>query len=483
MKFKSRAATKWADIDASQVPSHDNLGSRENDGTTFAPEVLFESAQQCLELQAEADATEGGNSYTLAEKRNAFMTELTADYKKRFEHSNNKQSLKTNTLNHFLNDWNKYGSKWASKMTLKLALDTQKKEQDGSELLDGEMNLKSSGAFGDVKVELPSPPHSLNEDQQEVFRIVTKTVLGSKDQCLVFVHGPPGTGKTFLSAEVESALLQNGIRSYGCSFAWSTTLEMKLRGRTTSIHHLIGCDLSLSVAFVVSDKFPTAKMVRRAKERLKGIDVLFIDEISTVSPLLIVALNKVIGAARQELGKARTRHQHTGGLNVIITGDFAQLKNPGSESLASILVDFSLEEKKGIHLKPAEIVNTAAAKWLVPFKRIILNKQERAGGDVEHCELLEKFDLSNDNPPLTKRDLANMQRWTPALIRKDPAFLDAVIAVQTNFERINLNFLRQQEFAIRKGKAIFRWIMPMTSTSGNSAVLTAQLANNCGAKE
>ena len=106
-------------------------------------------------------------------------------------------------------------------------------------------------------------------------------------------------------------------------------------------------------------------------------------------------------------------------------------------------------------------VKVDAASIFTQFQRVVLTEQMRAADDPEHTNLVRAFDLSNDNAPLTKDRLKNIQRLLPELLKEDPEFEEAVIAVQSNVERMLFNRLQAVRFAKRHKEPIFCWLMQM----------------------
>ena len=87
----------------------------------------------------------------------------------------------------------------------------------------------------------------------------------------------------------------------------------------------------------------------------------------------------------------------------------------------------------------------------------------RAADDLVHCATLKRFSLKNKRPPITKRILKDLQRLSPELLKKDPKFEDAEIAVQSNQERVLLGKLKAIAFAKKHGEPVFCWVLNMTT--------------------
>ena len=85
----------------------------------------------------------------------------------------------------------------------------------------------------------------------------------------------------------------------------------------------------------------------------------------------------------------------------------------------------------------------------------------RAAVDETHCLLLQRFDLLWEEAPLSELLLPTLQRLSAGLIKEDPAFEFAPIAVQSNQERHLFNRLQTERFARKHGRPIFRWVTPL----------------------
>ena len=213
--------------------------------------------------------------------------------------------------------------------------------------------------------------------------------------------------------------------------------------------------------------WPTDNSLRAFKDLYEDIDLLIIDEISTTSGVLFLALDKMMKLAFDG-------DKPFGGKSILLLGDFCQLPPTGGDqrSIADHLVCFSMARKSAKpNMTPNELVSINSAHCLKHFQRVLLTKNERAKDDPDHCALLAKFGLENDKPPITMHDIRKWQQLDKELIEKDPKFEDAVIAVKSNQERIELSRLRTIRFAEIHKKPIYRWTLPMRVSSrlGRSA--------------
>lgn len=132
----------------------------------------------------------------------------------------------------------------------------------------------------------------------------------------VFVTGPGGCGKTFL--------VNHFVKHYKGDkriAVTSTTGTSALHIHGTTLHSWAGIGLGKgSVGSIVTK----IKKKRYLKDRWMQVEILIIDEISMMSPVLFDKLEKVARMVRRST-------ERFGGIQLIITGDFLQLPCVESE--------------------------------------------------------------------------------------------------------------------------------------------------------
>lgn len=168
-------------------------------------------------------------------------------------------------------------------------------------------------------------------------------------------------------------------------------------------------------------------------------------------------------------------------------GGFLQIAPVGGISLAALIAKHymagALLSYPNAQLKDSERVEAHAAVTFARFKRVTLTKQERASDDPAHTALLEHFDLSRTDPPITEAVLTSIQEVTPDLLRADPAFYDAVFVVQCNLERRIINRLMARAFALRQGLPVFTWFVPLAVGRGKYSSEKAEMFYNADVRE
>lgn len=140
----------------------------------------------------------------------------------------------------------------------------------------------------------------LNKEQEQALNIL-------KSGRNVFITGSAGTGKSTLIEFYKRYCNQRGVKIA----LTSTTGISALLINGTTIHSFAGIKTgNVSIGQVLSNKF--------AVKNWKEVEVLVIDEISMLKPEIFELLNNIAKAIRQN-------EQPFGNIQIVATGDFAQL--------------------------------------------------------------------------------------------------------------------------------------------------------------
>ncbi|EAU85285.2 hypothetical protein CC1G_07555 [Coprinopsis cinerea okayama7 len=170
--------------------------------------------------------------------------------------------------------------------------------------------------------------YSLNKEQTRAFKIVANHACSpSPEQLRMYLGGMGGTGK---SQVIKALIDMFSSRRESHRFivvAPTGTAAALLNGST--YHSILGI---LSHSNSETDNIPIrseATLVLEARERLTGVDYIFLDEVSMISCTdmynISTRLSKVTGVSDEPFG----------GINMIFAGDFAQLPPTGGQYLYS----------------------------------------------------------------------------------------------------------------------------------------------------
>lgn len=171
-------------------------------------------------------------------------------------------------------------------------------------------DAEGAGQGGEGSEGVMVPAITLSEGQQRAYDVA----LSGKS---MFITGPGGTGKS----EVLSTIIK-GLGNVGRSVAvCASTGIAAIRVGGSTIHSWLGTGLhqnsgELSKAIARGDVF---RNIRKVEERLKGADVLVIDEVSMLSGDYISMMDFWLKRYRKSSMKP------FGHVQMIFTGDFLQL--------------------------------------------------------------------------------------------------------------------------------------------------------------
>ena len=248
----------------------------------------------------------------------------------------------------------------------------------------------------------------------------------------IFVHGGPGTGKTFLANHVMKAARIRGMQS---RFTALSGAAATINGGTT-IHYAMGMTKTTKWG---SD--PTANQIKKIRHRNRNMRVLIVDEISMTHAQM---WNQVM--------KHLERAHLLAGLHIIAMGDMCQLPPP-SQFVKPIYVDSVLAARKPAAYSTKPLV-LAGIKSFQTLQKMELTTQNRANDSV-HISTIRELregiisDAFIDNlKPLTADDVNNGWKFVPIL-------------VTSNAEAILLNRKQIVEFAKTHDRFILKWTNPI----------------------
>ena len=297
---------------------------------------------------------------------------------------------------------------------------------------------------------------SLNAEQKATV-LDCGGAVARKEHMLMMLTGGPGTGKSYTCKMVEAAVIKCGFKVVGVAFMWSAVSQMTV-GTRTSIHSFLKGGIGSFTAASLNDEEKMRRLCNDAKlqhvrEAISEGDLLVVDEVSCVDVALFVGLDVVLRAAFKS-------SEAFGGISVLLLGDFKQLGPTGGVGLVDALVRCSSRYAAVGDVGSAQ-VELRAARLLASFQRTRLVEQMRAAADEQHKQLINRFELDREEPPVDLAVVQSFQMLTPQLLQDDPEFLDASIAVQSNEERCLLNRLCAQSYAVRNRQPVFRWVTPL----------------------
>ena len=304
-------------------------------------------------------------------------------------------------------------------------------------------------------------PALLNEGQRRVAQEVVTVLESVKDRKEgnrtgketrrgnMLLHGGPGSGKSYVLRAVHW-------------IAKVRTLPKVLQAAPTGIA-AAAMPQGMTMHALLPDHHSTETRIMKADPKDYGL--VWCDEVSMLSAELLCALDERL---RHILGSTAP----FGGMCIVLSGDFLQLPVVGGVPITAGLLDMcSAKAVKQTMTKKLDLRN-ASANLLMTFTKFELSTQERCE-DVEHNNRLKELREMN-----TQRPFASWCRvfklYCPERDGKEPAWIEAPVAVFDNDERARLNHVRGANFAAYKGTLVIRWPLHTKITLGDAAITEDQ---------
>ena len=305
------------------------------------------------------------------------------------------------------------------------------------------------------------------------------------EQLLLFIHGPPGTGKSFVVETISKALHRGAV----IITATTGVAASELPGGTT-IAFLSG----ISPQIAKSSGAPTPMGKAKLQSLCNVVDrevarILIIDEISMAS-------DKALGQYDSRLtefmstsgGGVDVGVLPFGGLAVILIGDGYQLPPVKGTSLIKSISSTSRAPN------PFETMVIRGRSLFKRFRKLELTQQMRAAEDLDHVNFLGKL-RSPSTPPtnnfgkqsasskkssgakgsrrrqpvtsdsrtcVTDADINCYKILCAEDFKKDESWRSATIVVTSNAERHRHNFNMANMFAMHYDTPILTWRNPLS---------------------
>ncbi len=240
------------------------------------------------------------------------------------------------------------------------------------------------------------PPGDLNEKRlvgylrcSEYLQIQARqsqgrTVSGDVLPPLMLIHGAPGTGKSFIVEKVVQRANELGIGIASCAFTGTAA---------TNLMHGMTILLMLGIPMVEPTKNfdkPALTLVKLVTIRnifkyglSDQVRMLFIDEISLVTPILFSMMSK-------RFKQVFENNLPFGGLSVILLGNFQQLDPVSSKSMSSAVVEHLVHNRR-TSMYTVGSPREDGINLFISFKLVALTQQQRAIEDIDHTQLLEQL--------------------------------------------------------------------------------------------
>ena len=282
----------------------------------------------------------------------------------------------------------------------------------------------------------------LNEGQKKILTSMKNDII-NKNQMLYLIHGCAGSGKTEVCKRIKKEL---GIP---CIYTATTgSAASNYKGFTINKVLKLGRNTSKLNKSTVKPTILNNNIISQIQSNLHGYNTILIDEVSMLSPSM---LNEI----HNRLCIVEENEKPFGGYNIILVGDFKQLKPViNSPCLYQRAVDYHISDK------PMSLTETTAIKMFIKFKKYDLKENLRAKNDPQHsqhCSNLRK----NIKCPITPQIVSSIKTISKKDIENDPTWRYTPIVVPTNKIRLFINKQQIQRFAKEHNEPIFSWPCPV----------------------
>ena len=337
-------------------------------------------------------------------------------------------------------DWDKFDSNWSDEISRKI-------ERNKIKILEpeSEKNWKKYNKYRDHSKPLFDLEKIANTKEYKKLTTCQKKALlkaldmiekgenmyTSDENMLLFLHGPPGVGKTTVAKFISK--LAKGIGMGTRNTALTGAAAVHIDGVTI--------DWLLNQNYKdIKNEGAKIKMSHNRRgtiqQRFGNARILLIDEISFCSPKKLARIDKLLRMALDD--------KPFGGLHVIILGDMFQLRPVRALSLFKAAVNIGV-------LKNATMGDYTGTGLFQGFTKVELITQKRAKGWWDKQVFAKMRNIKN---PFTKEFMTSL----PKLKRRDIRQFKwryAPFIVPNNAERILLNEMKIRLWAKEHNEPIF----------------------------
>ncbi|PPR07900.1 hypothetical protein CVT24_002813, partial [Panaeolus cyanescens] len=279
---------------------------------------------------------------------------------------------------------------------------------------------------------------SLNKEQERAFRIISNHArsLGS-DQLKMYLGGMGGTGKSQVLKAIIYFFKEHKEPHRFVVVAPTGTAAALIEGST--YHSMFG----------ISDR-GKAQPINTIKQKLKGVEYIFLDEVSMLSAKDLERIDKQLKKINNNKDCA------FGGMNMVFAGDFAQLP-PAFGGEKTSLYSRAIGATATDEVSQAEAAGKALWHQVttVVILRQNMRQSKQSASDTQLRTLLEniRYKSCTPNDLLFAQSLISSNGQNVPNINKDE-FRNASIITGTNRNKDEINRLGTIRFAEETGQSL-----------------------------
>jgi hypothetical protein len=301
-------------------------------------------------------------------------------------------------------------------------------------------NCKNESIVQDI-IDSTIHKFKLNSEQERAFRIVANHAVSSDSNRLnMYLGGMGGTGK--------SQVIKSLNHFFTARNKTHRFMILPLTGSAAAL--LNGSTYHSALGINDRQEFATLKNIAQVRNRLEGVDYIFLDEVSMLSCHDMYKISA-------QLAKATNKHEEPfGGLNMIFAGDFAQLQPVNGVSLYSGSVGTEISSRMSIR-KQEETIGKAL--WHQITTVVILRENMRqttqTPEDAKLRTALENMRYkacSGEDIQFLRTQIAGEQHNRPKLAQK--RFCNVSIITAWNAHKDQINKLGSERFAEETGQTL-----------------------------
>ncbi|KAJ3548179.1 hypothetical protein NMY22_g1369 [Coprinellus aureogranulatus] len=288
----------------------------------------------------------------------------------------------------------------------------------------------------------------LNKEQDRAFRIVANhAASAAPEQLKMYLGGMGGTGKSQVIKALIAMFKKRGESHRFIVVAPTGTAAALLNGST--YHSMFGINMRSKDEDNVPRRNETVS-INDARERMRGVDYVFIDEISMVS------CHELYGISARLAQIANVYDMPFGGYSMIFAGDFAQLPPTSGVSLYGLTDRYN--SGASMKLKSQE---SAIGKHLWQQITVVvilvqnMRQNSQSPEDAQFRSTLENMRYgacTDDNLVFLRSRVANRTSSETSLAL--PQFQNVSVITSWNAYKDRYNQLGAERFAKRFGKEL-----------------------------